>query len=368
MYGAAQQQGAYDPSMGAPPTGFAAPQGMYDPSMGQAAMMGGPQMGPPMMMGQPPMGAPGFDPQAQIAHLEEKEKALEEKRRKKDIEHRAHMARSDAREQGDNAGCARILIGWGILNFLFWVLPLLGDSWWNKIWHGEGIGKLTLGVGLFHMHVHVECAASWTGDATLCKAMSHWAGGEGSSTGTFTQDWTMQDLRDQMCNEPHSRDMCGRMDRLVYAGYSPVVMLCTAAIFEVLAVLLLCVYWKVKPMAWARNLANTCSCLAPICGIIGLMAWFVVSPHLTELPRMWAGIAGDRIFADNPLFGLQETFTIPMGWCCLLLCFNMASSSIRLFMQLGLPFHINEPDPYGNAESARLIAEIEKSYDGEQKA
>merc|ERR1719456_1869428 len=299
-----------------------------------------------------------MDPQAQaeaeLAALEEKKKAKEEKDKKKEVEHLTHMMRSGQRNQEDSASCANLLCGWGILNGLLWAVPLLGDNWWNKIWHGMSIDKLTVGVGLFNMEVHLQCSENMVGETSLCYAMKKYADHDNGH-------WAILEIQEEMCGR--YKGSCATMSRLYQAGFAPLVLLPAAAAFEVLAILLLYFYWHGKPTALIRGLANKCASLAPFIGVMGFTGWMICSPYLQELPRYWAAEAGHMEFANSSLFGLQESFTLPMGWCCLMVFFNMISSAIRFFIQFTLPFHINEPDPTGMGEETRLLTEAEKMYD-----
>merc|ERR1719456_1870067 len=299
-----------------------------------------------------------MDPQAQaeaeLAALEDKKKAREEKDKKKEVDHLTHMMRSGAREHEDNASCANLLCGWGILNGLLWAVPLLGDNWWNKIWHGMSIDKLTVGVGLFNMEVHLQCSENMVGENSLCYAIKKYADHDNGH-------WAILEIQEEMCKR--YQPSCGTMNRLYQAGFAPLVLLPAAAAFEVLAILLLYFYWHGKPTALIRGLANKCASLAPFIGVMGFTGWMICSPYLQELPRYWAAEAGHMEFANSSLFGLQESFTLPMGWCCLMVFFNMISSAIRFFIQFTLPFHINEPDPSGLGEETRLLTEAEKMYD-----
>jgi len=362
MYGT-PQQGAYDPSMGYPPQqgaygssmGPPPQQGAYDPSMGQ----------PSQQWGQPPMtgGAPlGQDPEAQaaadLAAHEQKHKDKLEHQKEKDIDHMKKMMRSGARNSSDSSACAGVLMGWGFLNALLWAVPLLGDSWWNKIWQGLSIDKLTIVVGLFNLHVEVECVDSITGDSRLCDAMKPW-------TDTNNGNWAMLELKQKMCEE--YKDSCSMIGWMAAAGWSPLVCLPAAAAFEVLAVLFLYFYWHGKPTALVRSLGNKCAALGPFFGVIGFMGWMMMSPYMSELPRFWIAMHSQdsKVLGNSSAFGLKETFTVPMGWCLVVLFFTMISSSIRFFSQFTLPQHVNEPDPTGFDESARLVEEAEKMYDAD---
>lgn len=309
------------------------------------------------------MGA--WDPQAQaeaeLAALEERRRANDEKEKKKEIEHLAKMIRSGARSVEDNKGCANILCLWGILNGLLWAVPLLGDVWWTKIWHGLSVDKLQITIGLFNMHTAVTCKDNFVGERRLCNAIQPFADHEDG-----TGNWAMKELRDYMCKkDPES---CGDMERMMMAGQIPVFGLPAAAAFEVLAVLLLFFYWSGKPTTLVRNLSNKCAVLACICGNLTCMGWLVVCPYMTTMPRRWAAMNGDSEFANSSLFGLKETFTLPAGWCFLVLMLAMTSSMIRFFCQFTMEVHHNDPGDFGGAdESSRLIAEAEALY-GDGKA
>lgn len=312
-------------------------------------------MGAPPLMGGPPM---GMHPDAanELAELERTTKAREEKEKKKEVEHLTHKMREDNRNQGDNESCASVLLFWGILNALLWVVPLLGDSWWTKIWHGLGLDKLVVTVGLFNMEVYVDCTVSDIGG--LCASVKKYADHNSGH-------WTMLEFQNMMCD--NWKPSCATVGKLYGAGWIPLCMLPVCAALEVLAILLLYFYWHGKPTATVRNLANKCGALAPFCGALGLSGWMLYSPYLQELPRWWAAEANTGI-ENNALFGLKESFTLPAGWCCLVAFFTLLSSGIRFFIQFTLPEHVNEPDIQGFDESSRLIAEAEKLYDNSSHA
>lgn len=288
-----------------------------------------------------------------LAKLEEQKREQEEKEKKKEVEQLARGIRTGARNQEDAASCANLLCGWGILNGLLWAVPLLGDSWWTKMWHGLGIDKMTLSVGLLNLVVNVECKSNTLGDNTLCYAMKPYSDHNNGQ-------WAVAELQEQMCKEV--KEACAIMDRMYYAAFSPICLFPAAAAFEVLALLLLYFYWHGKPTALVRSLANKCAAMAPLIGAVGFTGWMILSPYMTELPRMWAAAHNHKDFANSAAFGLKETFVLPAGWCTLVAFFNLACSSIRCFVQMTLPNHQHEPDPYGLNENAVLLQEVSKSY------
>merc|ERR1719313_644949 len=138
---AQQPYGAYDPQMSA---------GAYNPEL--AALQAADQA------------------QADLQALEEKQAAKDARKKEKEIQHIAHAMKSGNRNQEDNASCATMLCFWGIFNGLLWAIPLLGDDWWNKVWQGTSVNKLTMKLGLFNMWVGVECTGNnW--EDRLCHAM-----------------------------------------------------------------------------------------------------------------------------------------------------------------------------------------------------
>lgn len=290
----------------------------------------------------------------ELAKLEEKKRQQEEKEKKKEVEQLARGIRTGARNQEDAASCANLLAGWGILNGLLWAVPLLGDSWWTKMWHGLGIDKMSLTVGLFNLVINVDCKSNTLGENSLCYAMKPYSDHNNGA-------WAVLELRDQMCREV--KEACDVMDRMYYAAFSPLCLFPAAAGFEVLALLLLYFYWHGKPTPLVRSLANKCGAMAPIIGALGFVGWMILSPYMTELPRYWAAAHNHKDFANSAAFGLKETFVVPAGWCVLVAFFNMVSSSIRCFVQMTLPNHQHEPDPYGFPnENEVLLQEVTKSY------
>lgn len=313
--------------------------------------------------GQPMMG--GYDPQQQwtpqeqaewdLADLEEKKRLRDEKDKKREVEQLSKMIRTQGRDSADSKTCANILCMWGILNGLLWTVPLLGDQWWNKIWHGLSIDKLTITLGLFNMHVAVDCKDTFSGDLRLCKSMQQWADHEDGN-------WAMAELAEKMCKM--DKGSCDIIDKMALSGWIPLCGLPMAAAFEVLAVLLLFFYWSGKPTGLVRKLANQCGVMAPVIGNLSFMGWMIVCPYLTEVPRRWAAIGGDGQFANSSLFGLKETSTLPTGWCSMVLIFVAVSSMIRFFIQFTLPASPSEPDGYDVDESSRLVSEAEAMYNG----
>jgi hypothetical protein len=380
MYGAAA--GTYDPAS-APPVGFpgagfdqyagaaqpsydqfhGAPQAGYDqytgaPQLGYAgAYAGGPAPGYDPSMGAYAGGhAPaGYDPAqmgagAEMAELEDKEKANHEKHNEKQAQHLAKMMKNQQNNQSDNQSCASILCCWGFMNVLLWIAPLLGASWWTKVWHGLGIEKLTVVVGLFTMQVGIECRD--TVDNSLCEAMKPYAKHDNGQ-------WVIQDLQKHMCKEV--KESCSAMQGMYYAGWSPEFLLPAAAILEVLGVLLLYFYWHGgKPTKTLRNISNKFSVMAPVVAVAGVSGWMAMSPYLHELPRFWAAGAGKKGFANSAAFGLKESISLPMGWCAMLVLFNVVSSCVRFAIQFTLPKHCNEAD---SDEASRLMADADKMYD-----
>jgi len=388
MYGA--PAGTYDPSS-APPVGFpgagydqyaGAAQPGYDqytgaPQPGYDQYAGAPQPGYDQYTGAPQPGyagsyaggpAPGYDPSmgaytgghaptgydpaqlgagAELAELEEKEKANHQKHQEKQEHQLAKMMKNQQHTQSDNETCASILCCWGFMNVLLWMAPLLGASWWTKVWHGLGIEKLTVMVGLFTMQVAIECRD--TVDNSLCEAIKPYAKHDNGQ-------WVIKDLQKHMCSE--AKESCSAMQGMYYAGWSPEFLLPAAAILEVLAVLLLYFYWHGKPSSTLRNLSNKCSVMAPIVGLAGVSGWMMMSPFLSELPRLWAAGAGQKGLANGALFGLKESISLPMGWCAMLVLFNIVSSCVRFFIQFTLPHHTNESD-----EASRLMSDADKMYD-----
>lgn len=362
MAGAPPQQGAWG-----------APQQGYDPSMSQPGAyppQGYQQNYPPQQGGggYPPQqggvgSAGGWDAQAQaewdLAQLEEKKRLRDQQKKKEELDRIAAQIRHNGRSQEDNQGCANLLCVWGILNGMMWGCPLLGDVWWQKIWHGLSIDKMTIVLGLFNMKVTVVCKDTFSGNQDLCNAMKPFSDHEGGQ-------WPIKDLSAYMCKK--DKATCDMMEKMELAGNAPLVALPSAAAFEVLAVLLLYFYWNGSPSATAKNLAAKCGVMAWFSGLIGFAAWLVMCPYMQNLPRMWAKIGGQEEFANSSLFGLKETFTMPIGWSCGIMLVALVSSFIRFFLQWSMPAHINEPNQDGSAEHAKLMKDAEAMYDGSHKA
>jgi len=310
------------------------------------------------------MGVPGYDPQGQaLMHAdadEQKKQAKELEKKEKEVHHIEHMMRANQRDQADNKSCANMLVAWGILCALLWAVPLLGDGWWNRLWHASGVDKLEVSLGLFNMEIHLECKENFSGDMSLCYAMKKYADHNQGR-------WSILEIEEEMCKS--YKPSCSVMERLYSAGIAPLVLLPVAAAFETLGVLLLYFYWNGKPTSLIRSLANKCSVMAPFSGMMGFTAWTVIAPYLIELPRLWAAEAGHEVLANGAVMGFKEPVPgLGAGPCSMLLFFNVVLSSIRFFFQFTRPLHVDEPDPYGAQESTRLMEEAEKMYDGEQKA
>lgn len=293
----------------------------------------------------------------ELHELEDKKRQRAEKDKKKEVDQLSKMMRTDARNQGDNQGCAKLLCFWGILNALLWALPLLGDSWWNKTWQGMGVEKLEIGIGLFNLEINLQCKKDILNAERICKSIEKYSKHDGGH-------WTTEEIAEEMCKA--YKGGCPLMNRLYYAGWVPLVTFPGATVFELCSSLLLYFYWHGKPTALVRNLATKCAVMAGIFGVVGFCGWLICSPYLQELPRLWAAEGGNKEFANNSLVGLKEAFMFPCGWCSCVAFIAFFSSFIRFFCQFTLPLHINEPDPFGNDESSRLVQDAERLYDGDK--
>jgi len=352
MYGAPQQpgqyggppQGVYDPNMGQQP--MQPMQGVYDPNMGQQPMQ---PMAPQMMpMTQPMMGQPMggmYDPQMmamqqqdmeaqELADLEARQAFADEVAYQKAVDRMVHQLRSGNRNQDDNASCATTVCFWGIFNGLLWAVPLLGDNWWNKVWHGLGVRKLTMSLGLFNVATAVDCDGYAETNAQLCTAWTK-----------YSHPMAITEMRDDMCKAVPGK--CPVMQSVVQAGYIPLYGLPAAAACEVLSILLLYFYWHGKPSGLARNLGVRVASFAPVVGMLSVFSWLLWCPYMHELPRIWAEEGGNKDFANSSFFGMKESFTMPMGWCFIMVFIGVMSSTARFFVQWTMPFHIHEPDPLG---------------------
>lgn len=338
--------------MGAPPMGAPPMQ----PGVGPVELM---PMGVPSMMGAPPlmtqMGAAPA-PMADLEKLEKKKRDHDERHREKEIAQLTKMMRTGERNSGDNKTCAQILCFWGILNALMWTAPLLGDSWWHKVWQGMGIDELTIDMGLFNLHTKVKCAGSIQ---TMCEAMIPYTGRPGENGGT----WAIKELQEKVCKEVP--DGCPIMNRMYYSGFAPLIGFPLAAGFELLSILLIFFYWHTLPRGVVRGMYIFVGALPPLAGAAGLTGWICISPMIQELPRLWALQKGATMV--NGQFGLNETFSIPFGWCFALALLVAISSSIRVVISKTLGKHIDEPESHADSnESARLMAEATRSYDAMQ--
>lgn len=333
----------YDPQSYQQPQSFQQPQGYYDPSFGY------PQ--------------PGYDPQAfalqqaeaELAALEEKKKAREEKQKAHEVEHLTHKIRSGARDHADNQACARLLCMWGVFNGLMYGLALLGDSWWSITWHAMSVDDLSITLGLFNVQIDLTCKD--TVDMKICNMMKKWADHDGGH-------WATQELRDTMCEE--YKGACPVVDRLYWAGWPVLVLFPAAAGFECFSLLLLYFYWHVKPSALTRVLADKCGVAALFCAMTGFLAWFTICPWLVGLPRLWCEMAGQQGAASGMFAGFKQTWNFPFRWCFIAGAAGLLGNFCCLMSQLNLPYHVDEPDPYGIDEGANLIAEakaeVERTY------
>lgn len=316
--------------------------------------------------GQPPM---GYDPQmgqydpqsfamqqaeAELAALEEKKKAKDEAAKQKEIDHLSHKLRSGARDHKDNQSCARTLCMWAVFNGLLYGLSLMGDSWWINSWHAMSIDNLEIRQGLFNLQISLKCKDSV--DMKFCNMMHRWADHDGGM-------WTTKEIREKMCEM--DKNACPFVDRLYYCGFPPLVLFPLAAAFECLSLLLLYFYWHASPTAMIRGLAEKCAVMAALCGAAGIVGFFAIKPWLTGLPRLWAEISGQG-HASGVFTGFKETFNMPTGWCFCAAAIALAGSFLRLISQYNLPYHIDEPDPYGLDEGSKLMEaatkEAEKRY------
>jgi hypothetical protein len=358
MGGTAMDQGF----TGAPPLqqGIGGGLPMEIMPMGVPSMMASPLM---TQLGSVPEVAPQSQAEAELAKLEAKKKAKDEKHRQKEIEQLTKMMRTGQRDSGDRKTCAQIICFWGIFNALLWTAPLLGDSWWHKCWQGMGIEKLTIDMGLFNMHTAVVCKGSSIGATSaadgMCNAMLPYTERPGSGE---KGAWAITELQDKICKE--IPDGCPIMQKMYYSGFAPLIGFPAAAAFEVLSVFLLYFYWHLTPRGMIRTMAVGVGALSPLAGFFGLTGWMIISPMIQELPRLWAQQKGMSI-VNSAAFGLNETFVIPMGWCFMLALVVGISSTTRMVVSRTLGPHFDEPESFNNDESSRLLEEATRTYDAQ---
>jgi hypothetical protein len=291
--------------------------------------------------------------QDRLEELEEKKKKKDAQDKQKEVEQLTKMMRTGQRTQDEAIACSHVICFWGIMNALFWALPLLGDNWYTKCWEGMGVDKLTIETGLFNLNIKVKCLANMVDEERLCVTYQKYASHNDGN-------WAIKELQDKMCSD--LKDACPIMNRYYYAAFAPLVGFPAAAGFEVLSVFLLYFYWHGKPSSMVRKLAHKCSAIAPTLGGLGFVGWLAIAPHIQELPRLWA--RADRLEAfANGIFGMKETFMVPFGWCTFLAFMVFFSSGIKTFMQGTLGKHIHEPDRHGLDESSALMEEAQRQYD-----
>jgi len=319
MYG--QPTGDYDPSMAMPP-----PQtGYYDPSMASGAMV--PQQMP----------TPNAQPHAQMPESDAKNAKKEEK-----------LLRQAEKANEDNAATAKLVMAWGVLNALFFVVPIVGDGWWRKVWNGRDINKLEIILGLFTMAVNIECKGKGAG---VCADLQKYATTQG---GHRNADMSLFELKKDMC--AINDEACSTANRLSQAGMIPALLLPIAAVLEVVAMYQLYKYWNEKPTSKRKGMANQLSIFAPLVAFSAIAGWMLWSPTLQSLPRYWAIDVGHPEFAKNVSFrGLVESLGIPLGWCSALILFGMVSSLIRHFVMFTLPNHMDHTEEA--TETTRLVDE-----------
>jgi len=289
--------------------------------------------------------------QQELAHLEEKKKEAEERQAKHDVEHLTHKLRSGGRDHKDNQSCARTLCMWGVFNGMMYGLALMGDSWSYSAWHATGVEQFSLTLGLFNMDIDLKCRNSFTGQDQFCHMLTKWYKHENGH-------WSTKEMQEAMCNDPGaSKNTCDVGWRLYYAGWFPLVLYPAAAVFECLSLLLLYFYWHVRPTSMIRILADKCSIMSCICGAMGMTLWFAVRPWLTGFPRYWAEMTDQKNAAASVFNGFKEIWTLPTGWAFICGIIAIFGTFARVMGQYGLPFHIDEPDPYGLDEGVNFGAE-----------
>lgn len=314
--------------------------------------------------GQPQMmDAPSFalqQAEAQMSELDEKRLQKEEAKKQKEMEHLQHEMRSGMRAQTDNQQCARTLCLWGIFNGLMYGLALMGDTWSHTQWHAMGIDQLDLKLGLFNLQFDMRCGSDWLAGqdgGELCKMMQRWTEHDGGH-------WATKDFAQDICHADKS--FCFQMNRLVYAGWIPLIMLPIAATFECLAVLLTYFYWYGKPTTMVRNVADKCAALATFCAGAAVAGYVGMRPFTNGFPRMWGTVAGLQDTTDGVFSGFMEVWIWPIGFAAMCAVIGAAGSSIRTVSQSGLPYHVDHPDPYGIGEiedvKIQSMKDAQKSY------
>jgi len=334
---------------------------------GYASMVYNPAMGGPPPQGYPPQsfqGAPMMAPQSFVAQqaqaeleaLEARKKEKEETRKEREARHMTHALRSGARNNGDNQSCAKTLCMWKVFNGLMYGVALLGDSWTVNQWEAMGIDSMTLSIGLFNMDIDLRCKESV--DMKFCNMMKKWADHDDGQ-------WSIKDLQKHMCDE--DKDTCWTMGRLYVAGWIPLVLFPLAAAFECSSLILLYLYWHAKPISTMRSMSDKCAVLAVCCAGVGFCCWLGIRPWISGLPRAWATMGGQRDAAAGVFLGFKELWCMPVGWCFICAWTGALGTFVSMFVQLSLPRHVDEPDPYGFDEQSALIEdhvrkETEKYY------
>lgn len=335
--------------MGQPPMGYGAQSFAGQPPMDYDAKS---------FAGQPPMGydAQSFafqSAEAELAALEEAKKAKEEKEKQREVDRLAHKLRSGERDHKDNQACARQLCMWAIFNGLMFGLALTGDSWITASWWSQSISELRVTLGLFNIEVNLQCNPSAL-DPKLCNMMKPYANHDNGW-------WTTVEMREAMCaHSDATQSGCAAAKWVYISGWPPLICFPLAAGFECLSLLILYWYWHGKPSSTTRVLSAKCAALAAFFGCLGFVGYFACGPWLTSLPRKWCDMAGQKEAAMGAFTGFRNTWRQPFGWAAVCAMFALAGTFLRMTFQYNLPFHIDEPDPYGFDENTNLSAEAKK--------
>jgi len=279
-----------------------------------------------------------------LEKLEWKKSEKDRQRDARQVEHLTHKIRSGSRDNKDNQACARNLCMWGVFNGLMYGLALMGDSWTVNKWHAMSIDEMTITLGLFNMDVNIKCKDAI--DMKLCNMMRPWAEHNGGQ-------WATQELRTYMCTR--DRDTCVTVDRIYFGGWVPLILLPAAAAFQCLSLICLYFYWHVNPSSMLRIISSKCSALAVFCSFVGFCGWFTIRPWMSGVPRMWAEMAGQKGASADVLTGFKETWCMSVGWNLVCALIAMVGNFLCLFLQMGMAYHVEEPDPYGIDENSALI-------------
>jgi len=225
----------------------------------------------------------------------------------KELRKAQKRARMDAREFDDNTSCVNVAMGLSFSVAILWILPMFFGSWYIKQFFGGAVQKADVYVSLQTFRVELECNEARGVDVRMCHAIKK-----------FGEEMSLVDFRDRNCKKV-SKVACDLAKRLYMGTWIPALALPTAAIFQVLASLMLAIYWYMSHKERDKSAARSFAGFAMVTGMWGIIAWMLVTPNFKALPYEWANAYCDNcvLTARSSLFGMAENQVIPFGNACI---------------------------------------------------